>query len=362
MDLLWSLQKRMAGSPGSRAVITGGVFAALFGIGVVDATTGSDLSLGMLYVLAVVALTTAAGEAVGITAALVSAVLWGVADVLTSHGRIGVAIDLWNLVTRFVGNAVVVVLLAALLRAVDAARESERRCRSFLAAAAHQLRTPVAALGASAEALLLEEASPVQDRLLANLAREAARLGHLVSSLLRTARLDQSEPVHLQPVDLQALCREQLERLEQFGAVSTRLTVGATTTTVLLLDPDATAEALWNLLDNARRHATTVDVRIRTAGNNVVVDVTDNGPGLPSGMEAAAFDRFVSLDGQGGTGLGLSIACDLTRQQGGCLTYTEKAFRLTLPFRQIPITGGHSRGCQAELPSTEPEVATRPAR
>jgi len=71
--------------------------------------------------------------------------------------------------------------------------------RAFPASAAHQLRTPVAALGASVEALLLEGASPTQERLLANVATEATRLGRLVASLLRTARLDQGEPLQPKP-------------------------------------------------------------------------------------------------------------------------------------------------------------------
>jgi signal transduction histidine kinase len=240
---LWSLQHRISGSPRRRAVIAGCLFAALVGIGVADATTGSYLSLGVFYVLGVVAVTIVAGAAVGITASLVSAILSGIADIITSHGQISVAIDVSNLATRFGGNAIVVLLLTALLQALHAARQSETRSRSFLAAAAHQLRTPVAAISASAEALLLQ-GSPTQERLLANLAGEAARLGHLVSSLLRTARLDQGEPLHLQPVDLGRLCQEQIERLQQLSNLPAGLSVQPTIPTLLVLDPHATSEAL----------------------------------------------------------------------------------------------------------------------
>jgi signal transduction histidine kinase len=62
-----------------------------------------------------------------------------------------------------------------------------------------------------------------------------------------------------------------------------------------------------------------------------MIDVNDDGPGLPSGMESRAFDRFVTIDRRGGTGLGLAIARDLVRRQGGDLTYDHKAFRITLP-------------------------------
>jgi len=64
----------------------------------------------------------------------------------------------------------------------------------------------VAALGTSVEALLLEGASPAQERLLANVATEATRLGRLVASLLRTARLDQGEPLQPEATPLGELC------------------------------------------------------------------------------------------------------------------------------------------------------------
>lgn len=70
---------------------------------------------------------------------------------------------------------------------------------------------------------------------------------------------------------------------------------------------------------------------------HLVLQVTDDGPGLPSTAESLAFDRFVTLDGRGGTGLGLPIARELAHRQGGDLTYADKAFILTLPLHSTTI-------------------------
>jgi signal transduction histidine kinase len=116
----------------------------------------------------------------------------------------------------------------------------------------------------------------------------------------------------------------------------------------VVVDPDATAEAVSNLLDNARRYATgLIAVRLSTEKSWLVIEVTDDGPGLPAGSEAQAFQRFVTLDGQGGTGLGLAIARELTERQGGDLTYAGKAFVLRLPFHEGPArppSGGPGSG------------------
>jgi signal transduction histidine kinase len=320
-----------------RALVTTCLFLGLLGIGALDSVTGSNVSFGVFYVLLVVAVTVVAGAVVGIAAALFSAVVWGAADIITSKTGLSIGIDVWNVVTRFVVHAIVVILLAAVLEALRSARESEARSRSFLATAAHQLRTPIAAVSASVEALLVEGSTPAQERLLANLASEASRLGRLVTSLLRTARLDQGEALRPQPVDLRELCHREIERVRQLSVAECRLTVDSHIPPLVVLDPDATSETISNLLDNARRHAASIlELRVSCERDRLVLEVTDDGPGLPAGAEAHAFDRFVTLDGRGGTGLGLAIARELAQRQGGELAYARKAFVLELPVQEPP--------------------------
>jgi len=345
-------------TPLRRAVATVASVLAVFAVGVLEYATGAELSFAALYVLVIVAVTVVAGAGVGIVAAAWSAAVWGAADSLTGRSETGVGVQVWNGVVRFVVHVIVVLLVTALLRALRAARESEARSRSFLAAAAHQLRTPVAALSASVEALLLEGASPAQERLLANVAGETSRLGRLVASLLRTARLDQGEALRPQAVDLVELCETELDRARQLSSLQWRLVLGRDVPHRVVLDAEATRESLANLIDNARRHAATaVEVRVRVERGYLVVQVADDGPGLPSGAEDRAFERFVTLDGRGGTGLGLAIARELARRQGGDLIYDLKAFVLTLPLTDAPDAGATGKpvksppGANARLPT-----------
>jgi signal transduction histidine kinase len=335
-------------------MVTLGLFVGLGAIGVLDSVTGSDLSLGVFYVLLVVAVTVVAGASAGLAAAAFSAVLWGTADVITSPGGLSIWVDVWNIVSRFAAHGLVVLLLAALLEALDGARESEARSRSFLATAAHQLRTPIAALRASVEALLVEGSTPSQERLLANLGSEASRLSHMATSLLRTARLDQGEPLRPRPVNPADLAHREVGRARQLCVAECRVTIDPAIPPLVVLDADATAEIISNVLDNARRHAASlIELRMSTQRGRLLVEITDDGPGLPAGAETEAFERFVTLDGRGGTGLGLAIARELAQRQGGHLTYGSKAFVLDLPLRPAP--GGHSEGPASQSPGENHE-------
>lgn len=315
-----------------RRVVTAVVgLLAVSGVGVLDSATGSGLSFAAFYMVVIV-MTAMAGADVGIMVVAFSTAVWCAVSVLTGRSDASVALLVLNGIV-FVGAQVILVLLVAtVLRALQAARESEARSRAFLANAAHQLRTPVAALAASVEALHLDGPHRTRERLLANATDEARRLGSLVAALLRIARLDQGDLPRPEPTDPIALCENELERARQLSPLQWQLDVAGDIPHEMVLDPRATSESLWNLLDNAGRHAAaTVAVSLRVDRTRLVIEVADDGPGLPGGAESRAFDRFVTLDGQGGTGLGLAIARDLARSQGGEVTYVGNAFVLALP-------------------------------
>jgi signal transduction histidine kinase len=338
-----------------RTLVTTYLFLGLLAIGVADSVTGSTMSFGVFYVLLVVAITVVAGARMGVAGALLSAVAWGTADIITTRARISISMDIWNLATRFAVHVIVVMLIAAVFEALRAARESDARSRAFLATAAHQLRTPIAALSASVEALLLEGSTANQERLLANVAGEASRLGRLAGSLLRTARLDQGEVLHPQATDLRELLRHEVDRARQLSVAEYRLTVHPDVPHRILVDPDATSESISNLLDNARRHAATlVEVTVSATQGQLTIEVRDDGPGLPTGAEEGAFDRFVTLDGRGGTGLGLAIARELAQRQGGDLNYERKAFVFTVPLHDAREAAPTGRRSRPRLSSIEP--------
>jgi len=230
--------------------------------------------------------------------------------------------------------------MAALERALDDARGAEERSRRFLADAAHQLRTPIAGVRACAETLLRGTPEGDGDRLLADLVREASRIGKLITALLQLAHIDQGAPHDPAWSDVMVLCESEVERVRALEPNLT-VTIDASELVGSAGDVDASvvSEILSNLLDNARRHArSTVWVRVRRPGKDVELEVADDGSGIADDALSQIFDRFVSLDGKGGSGLGLAIARSLARAEGGDIAYRPNpgpgaSFVVTLPAR-----------------------------
>ena len=232
-------------------------------------------------------------------------------------------------VTEAIGGVIALALLAALARvlvlldrAVSEARASEAAMRTFLTDASHELRTPVAALQATAERLLREQpARPARDAIEAQLARDSGRLGHLIDDLLNLARLDARKRPHREPVDLAELAS---------AAVAATRTTGPDTHVELVTagpvpatgDRDALLRAVRNLLDNALAVADTVVVEVTQTPTGPTMSVTDNGPGVPADQRERIFEPFVRLprSPRGGTGLGLAIVRRTIESHGGTIT------------------------------------------
>ncbi|MBD8078559.1 sensor histidine kinase [Cellulosimicrobium arenosum] len=200
---------------------------------------------------------------------------------------------------------------------LDRLETGAARQRSFVADAAHELRSPVAALRATVEVAQAHPGSTTPDELAGELLSEVLRLQALVDDLLVLARVGAgpaaSDRVELGPVAAAVLAgvRPVADRrdvaVELGGA-------GAATG-----DPAALGRVLRNLLDNAVRHASRRAV-VTVGEGRVTVD--DDGAGLDPEMREAVFERFVRLDEArerdvGGSGLGLAIARELTREMGG---------------------------------------------
>jgi two-component system OmpR family sensor kinase len=223
--------------------------------------------------------------------------------------------------------------------AVAQATLSEAAMRRFLADASHELRTPVAALQATAETLLREQpARPRRDQLEAELARGTGRLGRLVDDLLNLARLQANEPLRTEAVDLTQVS-ESLAR-ETRARTPAHISVAHPGPAVVIGDPEALSRALRNLLDNAVRAGGAsgrVRVELQRSPTHVRATVSDNGPGVPAGERERIFEGFVRLNGSSnrGTGLGLAIVRAIARQHHGTVTCddcdTGAHFTLELP-------------------------------
>lgn len=220
-------------------------------------------------------------------------------------------------------------MLDAQEAALATARDAEQRSRTFLAEAAHQLRTPVAGMRAAAEALALTDDVDERDALAADIGRASARTGRLVSRLLRIAELDEGITHDRHPVDLGSLVTDEVATLRRrLGADVVTVTV--TGDVEVTADDHAVREALANLLDNAVRHGRPpVRVAVRAVRDGAEICVADDGPGVDPADRDRVFDRFTSLDGDG-TGLGLAVVRAIAEAHGGAATITDEGVVLRL--------------------------------
>jgi two-component system phosphate regulon sensor histidine kinase PhoR len=218
-----------------------------------------------------------------------------------------------------------IVAAVAAFNDVTAREQRERIEREFVQNAAHQLRTPLAAI-TSAVAVLQAGASedPVaRGKFLEHIARESDRLARLTRSLLVLARAQtaQEEP-ELERVELEPLLRRVADSLDVAPEVEVEISCRREVTA--LVNRDLVEEALASIAGNAAKYTTEGTIALRASRNGrrtVVVEVVDSGPGIPEAFRARLFDRFArgSVDGSPGFGLGLAIASQAVAAMGGTL-------------------------------------------
>lgn len=210
------------------------------------------------------------------------------------------------------------------------ARDAEDRLRRFLSDVAHELRTPLAGARAATEQVLRSD--PPRDQResgLVSAIRENDRAARLVDDMLTMARIDQGLELRRVPVDLTDQARRAAGN-RRLTAPRARLTVTGDPCPVLA-DPDRLIQIIGNLLDNAVRvggPSTSVALTVTTRDDTAVLEVVDDGPGVPPAERERIFDRLVRLDDarartgdadRTGFGLGLPIARGLARAHGGDL-------------------------------------------
>ena len=231
--------------------------------------------------------------------------------------------------TEAIGGAIALALLAALARAlilldraVAEARASEAAMRAFLADASHELRTPVAALHATAERLLRDQPErPARDAIEAQLARDSGRLGQLIDDLLNLARLGAREPPARNVIDLSELASAAVFAARGAHPAS-RVEIVTDGPVPVTGDRDALLRAIGNLIDNALAVAGGACVEATMAPRGPTMIVSDDGPGIPADQRERIFDPFYRLprSPRGGTGLGLAIVRRTTEAHGGTVT------------------------------------------
>jgi signal transduction histidine kinase len=234
------------------------------------------------------------------------------------------------------------ILASRTLRPIDEAHARQRR---FVANASHEMRTPLAAIRASAEGALAGDASEEKLRAAMGVVVESAeRLSRLTNDLLLLARADELPPERAgAPVDLSVVVSESLEAFAIAHPDLPGARLSLTPDLPVVGDPDEIGRVVANLVDNAYRYGGTGSApRIATKliERDAIVEVSDDGPGIAAADLDRIFAPFARLhadaDSPGGSGLGLAIARSLAQRNGGRLTVASgpgagAMFRLSLP-------------------------------
>lgn len=225
-------------------------------------------------------------------------------------------------------------LLAAINQLMARFKANLDTTQSFLADAAHQIRTPLAALRAQADLARREaDVERLRNRV-ERIHRNAVEASELTTQLLNHATvLHRAESVHAQEVDLAALL-SQLIHQTQARADAPTITLlrdSADESARLHGDPVNLREALGNLLDNAIKYggSAPIDVRVRSGGDGFgpLVDIADHGPGVPDGEKPMVLQRFGrgrATRGIAGSGLGLPIALAVAQAHQASLSLLDR--------------------------------------
>lgn len=204
-------------------------------------------------------------------------------------------------------------------RALKPTRSAMARQRDFIADAAHELRTPLAVIRASAShALSRDREAPAYQQALAEILTATERAGSGVGELLELARLDagQAQP-RKAPLRVDLLIEEVASSVRVDEAM-----VRANTAEAIVVDADYALlrQVLENLTHNAAARATEVDLSVVRAGDLVTIQVADDGPGFDEEILPHVFERFRRGDTRGSTGLGMAIAKSIVEAHGGSVS------------------------------------------
>jgi two-component system sensor histidine kinase QseC len=230
--------------------------------------------------------------------------------------------------------------LNRLFARIDASMQKERR---FTADAAHELRTPVAAIKAQAQVARAASGEPERSHALDNAILGCDRAAHLIEQLLTLARVDTLGGDMAEPCRLRAIATEVIAALAPAALEKgVQLELLAGDEAAVRGNPELLRMLLRNLLDNSIRHTppgTSVQAGITHESGDICLSVSDNGPGIPEQERDRVLERFYRpLDTQAsGSGLGLSIVKRIAEVHGATLEILPvsegKGLRVTVHFK-----------------------------
>lgn len=234
-----------------------------------------------------------------------------------------------------------------------AIRLAEQRV-SFVNRVSHELRTPLTNLLLNTDLAL--DSLPTEEgslrKRLARIREETSRLSRIVDNVQTFARIERGKSdIRPAACDLRKLVDEMRENFTPlFARKSIVCSFECALDREISVDRDALSQILSNLLSNVEKYSgpsAIANVSVREDDGRLVVEVADNGPGIPTGARLRIFKPFERAgsrvdEGSTGTGLGLAISRDLAGQMGGTLELMESArgsiFRLMIPLGENPLS------------------------
>ncbi|MBA2476633.1 MAG: hypothetical protein H0V40_11845 [Actinobacteria bacterium] len=223
--------------------------------------------------------------------------------------------------------------------------------RDFVIDAAHELRTPVAAISSAVAVLQggAKDTPDERDRFLEIVERQAARLGHLAHALLVLARAETGGgSLSLVPVHVPSLLEDLVVDLQTRERVEVE--VSCPPDLRVLGDPDLLEQIVSNLAVNAAKHTERGRIKIvgrRLSDELAAVEVVDTGAGIPEPERERVFERFFRGEGSEGFGLGLSIVRQAVGALGGSVEIVPGGAGGTIvrvELRAAPASGGMLAG------------------
>jgi signal transduction histidine kinase len=225
----------------------------------------------------------------------------------------------------------------AMLERLEVAQRAQRQ---FVADASHELRSPIATLATTAEINLAHPESGDSRDFSVVVLEESRRLQRLVDNLLMLARADERgmRPSSMQDVDLDDIVSAERRRITATSELIVEASIQPARATG---DPHQLRQLVRNLADNAVQHARSrIELSVYRRGQQVIVEVFNDGPVIEPGDRERIFDRFVRLEesrarASGGTGLGLAIVREIVTAHQGIVRVIDDPggarFQLTLP-------------------------------
>jgi signal transduction histidine kinase len=234
--------------------------------------------------------------------------------------------------------------------------------REFVADASHELRTPLTSILANLE--LLEEAlarrqggGGEESEMVASALRSSKRMRRLVGDLLLLARADAGRTTQRAELELADVVEAAYAEVKPV-ADDHELVLRRLDSARVIGNADELHRLVVNLLDNGIKHTpagTRIELELARSNGTAVLEVTDDGPGLPDGMEEQVFSRFVrgagpsDIAGDGGTGLGLAIVRAVAQSHGGGVTAGRSEAGGARFVVTLPALGGEREGSAREI-------------